>query len=117
MPHMLLIHEPVGQREQRGPEKGREVYAEMQRFAEGLQDRGLLLATESLSSQAGGARVQVRDGQRRVVDGPFAEVKEMIGGFFLLSCDDRSQAVAIAAACPAAQWATVEVRAVGPCYT
>jgi len=51
-----------------------------------------------------------------VLDGPFAEAKEMIGGFFLLNCDTREEAVAIAAACPAAAWATVEVREVAPCY-
>jgi hypothetical protein len=60
--------------------------------------------------------VQVRDGQTRLRDGPFAEAKEMVGGFFLLDCASRDEALAIAAQCPAAQWATVEVRAVGPCY-
>ncbi len=52
-----------------------------------------------------------------MLDGPFAEAKEMIGGFFLLDCATRDEAVAIASQCPAAEWATVEVRAVGPCYT
>jgi hypothetical protein len=40
----------------------------------------------------------------------------MIGGFFLLTCEERAQALAIAQACPAAQWATVEVREIGPCF-
>jgi hypothetical protein len=51
-----------------------------------------------------------------VVDGPFAEAKEMIGGFFLVDCASREEAVALAARCPAAQWATVEVRSLGPCF-
>jgi hypothetical protein len=51
------------------------------------------------------------------IDGPFAEAKELVGGFFLLDCDDEAQAIAIAGQCPAAQWATVEVRELGPCYT
>ena len=51
-----------------------------------------------------------------MVDGPFAEAKEMVGGFFLLDCDSMAEAVAIAHECPAAEWATVEVRALGPCY-
>jgi hypothetical protein len=62
-------------------------------------------------------RVAQRDGKALRIDGPFAESKELIGGFFLLDCDDREQAIAIAAQCPAAQWATVEVRELGPCYT
>ena len=49
-------------------------------------------------------------------DGPFAEAKEMVGGFFLLNCATREEALAIAADCPAAEWCTVEVRALAPCY-
>jgi hypothetical protein len=58
----------------------------------------------------------VRNGAASVIDGPFAEAKEMIGGIFMLTCDTREQAIAIAAECPAAQWATIEVRELGPCF-
>jgi hypothetical protein len=51
-----------------------------------------------------------------VRDGPFAEAKEMVGGFFLLTCETRDQALEIARACPAAEWATIEVRELGPCF-
>jgi hypothetical protein len=84
-------------------------------FAADLKSRGLLRATESLRTN--GVRVAHRDGKALRIDGPFAESKELIGGFFLLDCDDREQAIAIAAQCPAARWATVEVRELGPCYT
>ena len=116
MPYMLLIVEPVGQRAQRTPEEGREAYAQMLRYAESLQSRGLLARAESLKSEAEGARLRVRDGERQIVDGPYAEAKEMIGGFFLLTCDSREEALALAAECPAAHWATVEVRELGPCF-
>jgi hypothetical protein len=71
---------------------------------------------QSLTSQADAARVEVRSGRTQVLDGPFAETKEMIGGFFLVDCATRDEAVALAARCPAAQWATVEVRSLGPCF-
>lgn len=116
MSHMLLIVEPVGQRASRTAEEGREVYARMTRFGESLRARGKLLAAESLASQASAARVHTREGKTQVVDGPFAEAKEMIGGFFMLATDDRQQALDIARACPAAAWATVEVRGFGPCF-
>lgn len=116
MPYMLLIMEPIGQRQERSEDEGRELYAQMLRFADDLRNRGLLKAAESLRSDAEGVRVQVRGGKRRLVDGPFAEAKEMVGGFFLLDCETREEAVAIAAECPAAAWATVEVRALGPCF-
>lgn len=70
MPYMLLIVEPAGQRAERTPEQGRDVYAQMVRYAEGLQARGLLARAESLKSDADGVRLRVRDGQRTLVDGP-----------------------------------------------
>jgi len=116
MSYLLLIVEPVGQRAQRTPEEGRDAYAQMVRYAEGLKARGLLTQPESLKSESEGVRLQIRDGERSLVDGPYAEAKEMIGGFFLLTCDTREEALALAAECPAAQWATVEVRELGPCF-
>ena len=95
---------------------GQEAYTRMLRFGEGLQARGLLRASESLASTEQAVRLQVREGQARMVDGPFAETKEMVGGFYLLDCATREEAVAIARECPAAEWATVEVREVAPCY-
>jgi hypothetical protein len=114
---MLLIIEPAGQRRERTEDEGRALYDRMLRFAGDLQSRGLLIATQSLRSDADGVRVQVRGGKRSMVDGPFSESKEMIGGYFLLACESKAEAVAIAAQCPAAEWATVEVREFGPCFT
>ena len=75
----------------------------------------MLVAAQSLKTDA--ARLQVRAGRAALVDGPFAEAKEMVGGYFLLDVAAQDDAVAIAADCPAAQWATVEVREFGPCFT
>ncbi len=116
MPYMLLILEPTGQRRTRSESEGRELYDSMVRFSEALQSRGLLTVSQSLKTDTNGARVQVRGRDPIVVDGPFAEAKEMIGGFFLLTCETREQAIAIAGECPAARWATVEVRELGPCF-
>jgi hypothetical protein len=116
MAFMLLIVEPRGQRAERTPDEGKDAYAQMVRFGEGLKARGLLKAVESLQSDAGGVRVAVRGGKPVLRDGPFAETKEMVGGFFLIDGVNREQAIAIAAECPAAAWATVEVREVGPCF-
>ncbi|HUG99445.1 MAG TPA: YciI family protein [Gammaproteobacteria bacterium] len=117
MTFALLIIEPAGQRNERSEEEGRELYDSMLRFSESLKERGLLVISQSLRSDAEGVRVQVQQGKRTLVDGPFSESKEMVGGFFLLNCADKAQAVEIAAACPAAEWATVEVRELGPCFT
>ena len=116
MSYLLLIVEPPGQRAERGRVAGEAAYASMQRFAEGLQARGVLRAVESLTSSGDAVRVERRDGRRSLVDGPFAEAKEMVGGFFLIDCDSEAEALAIAAECPAAEWCSVEVRKLAPCY-
>lgn len=116
MSFMLLIIEPVGQRATRTEAEGREAYARMQRFGESLAARGQLQAVESLASLASATRVSQAAGKPQVIDGPFAEAKEMIGGFFLLQNVNREEAIAIARRCPAVEWATVEVRALAPCF-
>jgi hypothetical protein len=116
MPYMLLIMEKSEDRRSRPTDVGRAAYDEMLRFAADLKARGLHLASNALTSDADGVRVQMRNGKRSVVDGPFAEAKEMVGGFFLLDCRTKEEAVAIANECPAVAWATVEVREVGACF-
>lgn len=116
MPYMLLVMEPPGQRKTRTDEQGRAVYAEMVRFGESLQRRGVLRGVQSLRSDDDAVRVKVRNGERVLIDGPFAEAKELVGGFFLVDVPTRDEAVAIAAECPAARFATIEVREFGACY-
>jgi hypothetical protein len=116
MAYMLLIVEDPAQRETRSRAEGEEVFQRMVDFAGVLQREDKLVAVESLASQKKAARVQVRGGKPQVLDGPFAEAKEMVGGFFLLNCRTREEALAIAQRCPAAEWATVEVRETAPCY-
>src|SRR4051812_1884939 len=87
--YMLLIVEDPAQRGTRTQAQGEQVYDQMVKFSADLKRRGKLKAVESLSSpDAGAARVQVRNGAARLMDGPFAEAKEMVGGFFLVSVAD-----------------------------
>lgn len=116
MAYMLMMVEPVGQRQERTEAEGRELYARMVRWSADLKQRGLLLASESLRSQTSASRVRLRSGQMQVIDGPFAESKEMIGGFFLVSCESHEEALALARECPAVEWLTVEVRGVAACF-
>jgi hypothetical protein len=88
----------------------------MLRFAADLDARGVLKGGDALTTPADRVRVQVQGGKRVLLDGPFAEAKEMVGGYFLLDCKTREEALAIARECPAAEWATVEVRRIGTCF-
>jgi hypothetical protein len=116
MSYMLLIIEPRGLRRTRTESEGRAMYESMVNFSESLKARGLLTVSQSLKEDTRGARVKVRNGTTSVVDGPFAEAKEMIGGVLLLTCETREQAIAIAAECPTANSSTIEVRELGPCF-
>ena len=116
MAYMLLVVEKVGDRQTRTEDEGRILYGRMLQFSEELKQRGLLTLSQSLKTDAAGVRVTSRDRKTIVRDGPFVEAREMIGGFFLLTCNTREEAVAIARECPAAQWATIEVRELGPCF-
>jgi hypothetical protein len=115
MPYVLLVVEKQGRREGRPAEKAQSECDQMNAFADSLKTRGVYLASQSLRSLSDGTRVEVRGGKRSVVDGPYAEAKEFIGGFFLLDVATRDQATSIAAECPAAAWASIEVREAGPC--
>jgi hypothetical protein len=111
---MLLIVEPSGQRQSRSSADGHAMFERMLGYTRNLQARGVLLASNSLKSES--VRLNMRAGKPTVIDGPFTESKELIGGFFLVDCATRDQALALAEECPAAEWASIEVREVGPCY-
>lgn len=115
MSYALVILEDHGQRAERGLEGGQAAYAAMLAFAEQLKARGQLVMTQALSTEQ--TRVRRQGAGVEVLDGPFIEAKELVGGIFLLQNVSREQALQIAADCPAAAWATVEVRALGPCFT
>ncbi len=111
MSFALVILEAHGQRAERGQAGGEAAYAAMLAFADELRERGQLVLAQAL------ATAQQRQLDGRWTDGPFTEAKEFLGGIFLLQNVSRAQAQAIAAACPAAAWATVELRELGPCFT
>ena len=117
MDYMLLIIEDPGERLRPPVEERRERYRTMVAFADDLAARGKLKVAQALALPGqGGVRVRRRGEEPAMVDGPFAEAKELVGGFFYLDCADRDEALAIAAECPAVDWATVEVRRVANCF-
>ena len=73
---------------------------------------GAFVAGDALQPSATATCVAVRDGKTQVTDGPFAETKEQLGGYYLLECDNLDQAVEWAAKIPAAAGGTIEVRPV-----
>jgi hypothetical protein len=79
-------------------------------YVEELRNRGHLLAAEPLQSVRTATTVRVRNGKLSVVDGPFAETKETLGGFFLIDARDLNEAIQVAARWPSARLGSIEVR-------
>jgi hypothetical protein len=83
-------------------------------YAMGLISDGVLKGGSPLHPIDEARKVRVRDGKQRVLDGPFAESKEVIAGYFIVDAADLDAAVAIAARCPNAEFGSVEVREIVP---
>jgi hypothetical protein len=113
--YAILIYDNPRSREvwQRLPPEqraeGLRAYAELDRD---LAESGEMVASEALAGPAEGRRVVVRDGAVLVTDGPFAEAKEFLAGFYLVECDGLERAVEHAARVPEATFGTVEIRPV-----
>ncbi len=84
--------------------------AEYLAFGEAMGAQGVLRGGERLHPTADATTVRVRDGEVLTSDGPFAETKEQIGGFYLVDCKDLDEAIAVAAKIPGARIGSVEVR-------
>jgi hypothetical protein len=87
-------------------------YEESTRLAHKLQAEGQYLAANPLHPVATATSVHVRNGRRMVTDGPFAETREQLGGYFLIEAKDLDAAIAIAEQIPGARKGTVEIRPV-----
>ncbi|MGH9748791.1 MAG: YciI family protein [Candidatus Polarisedimenticolia bacterium] len=107
MKYMLLVYMD----EQALGEAGRrQCYEESARFAHEI--RANYLAASPLQPTSTATSVRVRDGKSLVTDGPFAETREQLAGYFLIEARDLDEAIGIAARIPAGRWGTVEVRPV-----
>jgi hypothetical protein len=110
MKYMLLIYldeqKPVSETERQ------ECYAESTQLAQQLHSSGQYIGANPLHPTSMATSVRLRDGKRLVTDGPFAETREQLGGYFLINAKDLDEAIAIAAKIPMARKGTVEVRPV-----
>jgi hypothetical protein len=110
MRYMLMICADENAIEAASPEEEQAMLAEYGAFGDEMGRRGVLQTGERLRPTTDATTVQVRDGKVLTADGPFAETKEQVGGFYLVDCRDLDQAIEVASKIPGARHGTIEVR-------
>ena len=109
MQYLVLIYSEEGAGPP-DPERIGGVMVEYNAYTQMLRDNGHYVAGEALQPTSTATTVRIRDGQTITTDGPFAETKEALGGFYLIKAQDLDEALRLGAACPGAKWGSIEVR-------
>ena len=112
MKYMLLIYHDEQSWDSRTEDERQKTYAEYRQLIDELKSSGRYIASDQLQPTATAQSVRVRNGREFITDGPFAETREQVGGFFMIEADDANEANKIAARIPSARTGTIEVRPV-----
>ena len=110
MRYLMLIYSTEQNEPQPAGTEFREMMEGYRVFTQDVQQRGLMEGGEALQPISTATTVRVRGGERLVTDGPFAETKEQLGGFYLLKCKDLDEAIDLAARIPGALHGSIEIR-------
>ena len=110
MQYILLIYENEAEAKARPQEETQRIYGEYMAFTGAIKQSGQLRAGEPLEPSSTATSVRVKGGKTLRSDGPFAETREQLGGFYIVEAKDLDEAVGIAARIPAAKTGVVEVR-------
>ncbi len=114
MEYLLLIYDNEADFAKMTESDHATMHAEFGHFTQGIQKSGHFRAGKQLQPVATATTIRVRDGKKATTDGPFAETREQLGGFYLIEAKDLDEALAIAERCPAARFGSIEVRPVVP---
>ena len=112
MKYLCLIYENEKNWETMPQAESEAVMAEYFTFTDGLRTSGRYVAGEALQPTQTATTVRVRGGKISTTDGPFAETKEQLGGFYLIEANDLNEAIQVAARIPSARYGAIEVRPV-----
>jgi hypothetical protein len=112
MQYLLLIYANEKDDPQPGTPAGDKLFSDYMAFQDEVQKRNLMLGSNALQPVSTATTVRVRQGKTQTTDGPFAETKEQLGGYYLLDCKDLDEAIECAAKIPSAKHGAVEVRPV-----
>ena len=112
MQYMLLIYSDESIEQSMSDSERKAYFGEYMEYTEALKTAGVLVAGDALQPIATATSVRLRDGKPGHTDGPFAETKEQLGGYYLIDCKDLDEALLWASKIPSARHGTIEVRPV-----
>jgi len=112
MQFLCLIYEAETLMATHSDEENGKIFQDYMSFTQEIKDAGSFIAGEALQPTDTATTVRVRDGKTLLTDGPFAETKEQLGGFYLLECDTLDEAIEKAKKIPSAAFGSIEVRPV-----
>lgn len=112
MQYMLLIHDDPSAWAGMSEEQVNAVMGEYFAYSAAIREEGIFVEGSPLQGREEARTVRVRDGKKLVADGPFAETKELIGGYYVVDCETLDQALDAAARIPSARFGAIEVRPV-----
>ena len=110
MQYLLLIHSDEKAMQTASPEHNGAVLAAYGAYMKAMGDAGVSKGGQRLHPTSTATTVRVKDGKTQALNGPYAEIKEQLGGYFLIDAPDLDAAISWAARCPAAQHGAIEVR-------
>ena len=110
MKYLMMIYGEEAQMAQASPSQIQEMVAAYAAFSSEVRDKKVYLGAERLRPVSAATTVRVRDGKASVTDGPFAETKEQLAGYYLLDCKDLDEAIEYAAKIPGALSGSIEIR-------
>lgn len=116
MKYLCLVYYNEAEMQHRGDDHWQSLNKECQACSQGLQEAGTMLDGSALQPVSTATTVRVRDGQVSVTDGPFAETKEQLAGFYLIEANDLNDAIRVASRIPPARYGSIEVRPVRDIY-
>jgi hypothetical protein len=110
MKYMLLIHDSEKVWGALSQDEQQQIMADYRRFSDEIKATGQYMAGSQLQPTSAATSVRVRNGKRVVTDGPFAETREQLGGYYLVDAKDLDEAIGLAERLPSAKLGTIEIR-------
>lgn len=110
MQFLCLIYEAESLMAEHSDEENNLIFQEYMTYTDDIKSSGHFVAGDALQPVSTATTIRIRDGEKVITDGPFAETKEQLGGYYLLECESLDEAIEQASKIPSAKFGSIEIR-------